>query len=242
MFSTDFLARDQEKRSEIVTDELASKIVAAKSTKRATKQLIYEHALRLFATQSYARTGLRDIAQAVGVEVASLYTHIDGKNALLFDLMDYGTRDLLQRLTTATEVSVDPLAQLFSLVREHVATNCMRQNQTLVAFNEIRELNEEQRSKILPLREAIENLYITCIENAIDDGTMRLVKVRIAVHGILAMERGVATWYRPDGAMTPEQVGEQYADQVLRGLLTQGSLSRLGDEPIELAQLASIGD
>ncbi|WP_199435420.1 TetR family transcriptional regulator [Qaidamihabitans albus] len=219
-------------------DELASKIVAAKSTKRATKQLIYEHALRLFATQSYAKTGLRDIAQAVGVEVASLYTHIDGKNALLFDLMDYGTRDLLQRLTSAIEdVGPDPLARLYALVREHVAVTCRRQNQTLVAFNEIRELKAQQRNKIIPLREEIESLYIGAVDEAIAGGRMRPVNVRITVYGILAMGRGVATWYRPDGPLTPEQVGSEYADQVLRGLMTTASLARFGDQPIELSDL-----
>lgn len=220
-------------------DELADIIVAAKSTKRATKHLIYEHALRLFATQSYARTGLREIAQAAGVEVASLYSHIEGKNALLFDLMDYGTRDLLQRLESALEETSDPLAQLYLLIREHVATNCRRQNQTLVAFNEIRELDEEQRSKIVPLREAIEALYISCVEKGIHDlGTIRPTNVRIAVHGILALERGVATWFRSDGPMTPEEVGEQYADQILRGLLTTKALSQFGDAPIQLSDLA----
>ncbi|MQA08222.1 MAG: TetR family transcriptional regulator [Pseudonocardiaceae bacterium] len=219
-------------------DELASKIVAAKSTKRATKQMIYEHALRLFATQSYARTGLRDIAQAVGVEVASLYTHIDGKNTLLFDLMDYGTRDLLQRLTSVTEdVGPDPLARLYGLVREHVAVNCRRQNQTLVAFNEIRELNEEQRGKIIPLREQIENLYISAVDDAIAAGRMRHVNVRITVYGIVSMGRGVATWYRPDGPLAPEDVGSEYADQVLRGLMTTESLAAFGDEPIKLSDL-----
>jgi TetR/AcrR family transcriptional regulator, cholesterol catabolism regulator len=221
-------------------DELARQIVAAKTTKRATKELIYEHALRLFAENSYARTGLRDIAEAVGVEVASLYTHIAGKNELLFDLMDFGTRDLLQRLMVATQdLSADPVARMYMLIREHVATNCRRRYQTLVAFNEIRELGPQQRRKILPLREKIERLYIDCVEEAIALGQMRNVNVRIAVNGIIAMGRGAATWYKDDGPMTPEEIGAFFADQALRGLLSASWLANFGDDQIDMARITS---
>jgi TetR/AcrR family transcriptional regulator, cholesterol catabolism regulator len=220
-----------------VADYLASRIVIDKSERRETKQLIYAHALLLFAARGYARTGLRDIAQAVGIEAASLYTHIESKQALLFDLMDYGTRDWLEQLTSVVNENDTPAAQMYELVRVHVATNCRRQAQTLVTFYEIRELSDEQRHQILPLREAIEALYIDTVTQGIQSGSMRPVNVRVAVHGILALERGVASWYRADGALSPDEVGEHYADQVLRGLLTAPLLAMFGDRPIRLTDL-----
>lgn len=227
----------------MVADELAQRIVAAKSTRRATKELIYEHALHLFATRSYARTGLRDIAQAVGVEVASLYSHISGKKALLFDLMEFGTRDLLQRLQAAVDEVDSPALRLHALVSEHVAINCRRQNQTLVTFNEIRELDTAQREVIFPLRDQIAQLYLDAVTAGIDDGSFRPVPVRITVNGVLSLERGVATWYDPTGAKTPEEVAELHADQALRGLLRVELLTAAGDRTLDAELLRDlVGD
>jgi AcrR family transcriptional regulator len=227
----------------VVADDLARQIVAAKETRRATKELIYEHALYLFATRSYARTGLRDIAQAVGVEVASLYSHISGKKSLLFDLMEYGTRDLLQRLQAVVDGVDSPTLRLHALVCEHVAINCRRQNQTLVTFNEIRELDTAQRDVIFPLREQITQLYVEAVTAGIEDGTFRPVPARITVNGLLSLERGVATWYDPQGSRTPEDVAALHADQVLRGLLRVELLTAAGDRVLDAELLRDlVGD
>jgi TetR/AcrR family transcriptional regulator, cholesterol catabolism regulator len=224
-----------------VADDLARQIVVAKSAKRDTKELIYEHAITLFAARSYARTGLRDISRAVGIEVASLYTHIGSKNALLFDIMEYGTMDLLQRLTSAQEqVSSDPLLRFFTLIREHVAFCCRYRSQTIVVFDEIRELSPAQREQIMRIREQIESLYIRCVKDGIASGEVRDVNIHITVNGIISMIHGVAGWFRDDGPMTAEQMGEAYADLALRGLLRKGWLARFEDKPIDLPGLTAM--
>ena len=221
------------------SENLAHQIVAAKSTKRDTKEMIYEASLRLFATHSYARTGLRDIAAAVGIEVATIYSHVANKNELLFDLMDFGHRDLLRRLTAATELpsSAAP-SRLYALVREHVAINCRRRYQTLVAFNELRELSPEQREQILAIRASIETLYVDCIDVGMAQHQFRSVDVRLAVFGIISMGRGAASWYRDDGRRSPEEIGEVYADLAIRGLLSSKLREHFGDEPITAARLS----
>lgn len=216
-----------------MADDLARQIVAAKNTRRATKELIYEHALHLFATRSYARTGLRDISQAVGIEAASLYSHISGKKALLFDLMEYGTRDLLERLRSVVDGVEPPALRMNALVCEHVAINCRRQNQTLVTFNEIRELDEAQWKVIFPLREQITDLYLSAVTDGVADGSFRPVPPRITVNEVLSLERGVATWYHAEGSLTPEEVAALHADQVLRGLLRAELLAAAGDQPLD---------
>ena len=36
---------------------------------------------------------------------------------------------------------------------------------------------------------------------------------------LLSALNGVSTWYRPDGPLSPEQLGELYADMFMRGIL-----------------------
>lgn len=204
-----------------MSQDFADRIVAARAPRRETKSLIYQHALRLFAERGYARTSLRDIAEAVGLEVPSLYTHIASKQSLLFDLMEFGNSELLARLEAAVAaVPGDrPLDQLYVLVRENVISHCRHRDQTKVVFTEIRELADRQRPRILSLRRSIEDLFRDTIGRAVDAGSAREVDVTVTAFGVLAIGRGAATWYHDDGELTPEDIGDLYAEQVVRGIL-----------------------
>lgn len=48
-----------------------------------TKRVILEAALELFSVQGYEATSIAQIADAVGVRKSSLYSHFDGKQAIL---------------------------------------------------------------------------------------------------------------------------------------------------------------
>ncbi|MCX7708529.1 MAG: TetR/AcrR family transcriptional regulator [Clostridia bacterium] len=83
------------------------------------KELILSKALDLFATKGYFGTSMEDIAQAVGIKKASLYSHYAGKENIfsaVFDsiLEDYGR--FINTLTTLDhpENSLEKLCKIFS--------------------------------------------------------------------------------------------------------------------------------
>ena len=56
--------------------------------KQKTKQRILDAALELFSTQGFEATSIAQIADAVGVRKASLYSHFDSKQAILDCLIE----------------------------------------------------------------------------------------------------------------------------------------------------------
>lgn len=53
-----------------------------------TKTTIFIESLKLFAEKGYAGTSMNDIAKAVGIRKASLYSHYPGKESIFRDLLD----------------------------------------------------------------------------------------------------------------------------------------------------------
>ena len=53
------------------------------AVKGSTKQKILEAALELFSVQSYEATSISQLAKAVGIRKASLYSHFENKQAIL---------------------------------------------------------------------------------------------------------------------------------------------------------------
>jgi AcrR family transcriptional regulator len=70
----------------------------------ATRRQILDCSLRLFSERGYARTSVRDIAQAVGITDAAIYYHFSSKRELLRALFE--ERGILAALTDLE--SLDP--------------------------------------------------------------------------------------------------------------------------------------
>lgn len=60
-----------------------------------TKERIFEVALDLFAQKGYDAVSMREIAEAVGIKKASLYSHFSSKDELLERLFDYPMSTLM---------------------------------------------------------------------------------------------------------------------------------------------------
>lgn len=55
---------------------------------KTTKEKIFEAAIDLFAEKGYDATSMREIAEAVGIKKASLYSHYKGKEEILEKIME----------------------------------------------------------------------------------------------------------------------------------------------------------
>ena len=55
----------------------------AQRRKASKKDLILQKAAAMFREKGFAATSMRDLAETVGIEAASLYNHIRSKNEIL---------------------------------------------------------------------------------------------------------------------------------------------------------------
>ncbi len=84
-----------------------------------TKALILKEALELFTSKGYEGTSMDDIAKAVGIRKASLYSHFTGKesifSAIFVDILVEYT-DYVDKLTNVDETDdvVDHLKRIFT--------------------------------------------------------------------------------------------------------------------------------
>lgn len=101
--------------------------------KQKTKQRILDAALELFSTQGFEATSIAQIADAVGVRKASLYSHFDSKQDILDRLIEsimedytkHSVRSLADRI--GDELDLDGVVQLvteqirYTVHDEHVS-------------------------------------------------------------------------------------------------------------------------
>lgn len=88
-----------------------------------TEDRIWNASLALFARQGFAGTTTRDIADASGLTVGSLYHYMGSKDDLLENMMLGGMTGLLEAATAVVVATKDSPERLGSLVHLHVAVH-----------------------------------------------------------------------------------------------------------------------
>jgi AcrR family transcriptional regulator len=189
---------------------------------RERKREILRAASRLFRSQGLHSTGMRDIAAAAGMAVGNLYYYFKDKQELLAFCQEDALEGLLE---LAARVRVLPLAadqKLYLLMVGHV----MRLHEGTpgsIAHLDVNALASESRSAVLARRDAYEGTYRALLRQGAETGVLRSVDARLAAATILGALNWTAQWYRPDGPKSTRQLGEELADQLLRGVLAEGA-------------------
>jgi TetR/AcrR family transcriptional regulator, cholesterol catabolism regulator len=181
--------------------------VSQTTTEAPTKERIVEAAVDLFHRQGYNATSLRQIADDVGLQVGSLYNHMSSKEQLLFDIM----RDVMEELIEHTEeemasVGSDSLDRVLAFLRASIHFHATRQKQTFIGNSELRGLSPEHRAEIVELRDRYETMLRDTLQAAQDDGAIEVSDVQLATFAALALCTSVATWYRPNGRLSLEDL------------------------------------
>ncbi len=182
-----------------------------------TSEEIRSVALELFARRGFQATTLRDIAARVGIQVGSLYNHIESKADLLFEIMETVMLDLLEE-QRAVATTTDVVERMRLLVFHHIHFHGRRADEDFVGNSELRSLDRRRRARIVGLRHEYEQLFQNELNDGIGQGKFLPVDVQVTTYGILAMTSWVASWYSPRGRLSLDDIAEIYSSMVLRGI------------------------
>lgn len=194
--------------------------MATQQNRTNPREVILDVATRLFSETGYAGTTMRDIANAVGVLPGSLYAHIDGKETLLFEIIESGIDRFLAAAAEIDEFS-DPADKMRAAIKAHLRVVADSPERTLVVFHHWRYLTGKNRKSILDKRRRYEEIFTRLLEDGIAGGAFdSKLDAKVARLSILGSLNWSAEWLKPNGRASTEQVGERLANTILHGLLS----------------------
>ncbi len=190
-----------------------------------SEQRILDAAISLFATRGYAATGIRQIADKVGLTTASLYYYAHTKDDLLLRIMRLGLGELLSSGQEAMEGSSDPREQIRGLLKVHLTFAASNPERARVIDNEFQWLKEEERESVIALRDAYEQLWADAIANGDRKGLFEVKNASLTRLALLEMCNGATHWFRPNGPMSLEQIVGAFEDMAFALLRCDEPLS-----------------
>ncbi|MFD0202173.1 TetR/AcrR family transcriptional regulator [Saccharothrix carnea] len=167
-----------------------------------------------FSVRGYHATTTRDIAAQAGMSPAAVYIHYRSKEELLFQISRIGHATSLSVLTSVSEV--DPAERLAAAVRAFASWHAEYHTTARVVQYELSALTPEHLAEVVELRRRIETAVRDMITDGVRAGAFDVPDVRGATLAVLSLCIDVARWYQPSGRRTPAEIGDLYADLVLR--------------------------
>ena len=187
--------------------------------KRTTrKSLILQKAAAMFREKGYAASSMRDLADAVGIEAASLYNHIKSKSEMLHEIIFRIANDAYAQLEDLETPGQTSLSKLESILRFHIKMNMDRFEEYHVMVNEWIHLEEPHLTNFTNKRRNYVQKMESIIQQGVDTGEIKPVLPYVAVLNILSAIRGIEFWHRSRKTYSAEQIEENMVTHLLTGL------------------------
>ena len=176
-------------------------------------------AARLFSERGYHGTSMQHLAEALGLQRGSLYAHIGSKEELLFDVVNEGADRFIERGERALNMNALATVRLRRLLVGHIETAIEHLDAATVFLNEWRYLSPDLKELVQAKRDHYEAIVRTIINDGIAAGDFRTdANVRFAARLVLSAGNWTYAWYRPGGELGPTEIGERFAELIVRGL------------------------
>jgi AcrR family transcriptional regulator len=182
---------------------------------------IFAAALHLFQAKGYHGASMQDLADAVGMQKASLYYYFHSKEDLLVLVCERGTNALTTELVELTASDLSATEKLKHAIEYHLIALCEQLDLFTVFLREQKFLNATQKQRLRGAGKKHAELLGAILEQGIASGEFRSLNVRVTTLAILGMCNWLSEWYSPDGPLTPREIAAILSDLVWRGLVQQ---------------------
>lgn len=198
-----------------------SGLIHANASKLGSRDRILRAVLECFVERGYHGTTIREVAQRAGVSVPGLYHHFSSKHELLERLIDDTMDDLIAETAAALAAAAEsPIDRFAAVLSAHVRYHCERSEESFVGNTELRSLEPDARRRIIAKRDRQQHLFDEVIQDAVRAGVFSVGDPLLASRALVTMCTAVASWYKPSGPLSTEQIVRAYLEL---GLSTLGS-------------------
>lgn len=180
----------------------------------------------VFRDRGFEATSLKDVAEKLGTDRASLYYYVASKNELFQLVTQQAVDEVVNAAERTSAAPGDPVEKLRELI---VTTLEKYADHFPYMFVYIQEdmsrihsesLDEVWARTMLQLGRRFEDAVLSIIDEGIAAGQLTVSHRKIAMNTVIGAVNWTHRWYRPSGKLTGRQLGVEMAAVLISGLRT----------------------
>ena len=182
-------------------------------------QRLLSTATRLFAERGYDRTSVQEIVEHAGVTKGALYHYFGSKDDLLHAVYARLLKQQRERLERCMVADQPIQERLRTAAADVVVTSVENMDDAKIFFQSIHQLSPGKLRQVRQERRQYHERFRSLIEEGQEAGVFSTkTPADIVVDYHFGAVHHLVYWYRPDGPMSGEEIGDHMADLLLRAL------------------------
>lgn len=182
------------------------------------KDVIVNKAATLFREKGYKAASMRDLAEAVGVEAASLYNHIKSKSELLHELVFSVANKFVMKLDEIESESITSLQKMEKILRFHISEMIHHYEEVYVSDREWKHLSDPYLSNYQNQRRVYRKRLAAIIEEGIRNKEIKAIDAPTVVLIFLHAVSGIESWHRSTKKISAEELEQNMVAILIDGL------------------------
>ena len=188
---------------------------------------ILQAAAQIFRQKGYHAASMQDIADAVHLQKASLYHHVNSKQDILLAILDQALDLLIDDLQHVVESDLTPVEKIRQAMQVYIERLTEDPSLAAVLLLEYRNLEPDLRSQHIDRRDRYDHLWRSLIQEGVEAHLFYPVDEAVATFALLGVQNWMITWFRHDGRLTARQLADQFCDLFINGLRVREDADRL---------------
>ena len=184
-----------------------------------TRDDILDAAAQVIRQKGFHGASMSDIATAVNLQKASLYHHVSSKQEILLDLLERALQMLTERISMIATSDASADEKLRQMIKVYLQSLEENSDLSSVLLFEHRSLDKKSHARHIPHRDKFEGLWRDVLNEGVRAGLFACSDTGLAVRGLMGIMNWTLTWYDPEGPKSIEEIADQYADLLFKGLL-----------------------
>ncbi len=179
---------------------------------------ILKSAAAVFRRNGYYGATLEEISDLMMMTKGSLYYYFKSKEEILYFCQDYSLNLMLKILARVARSSDPPDEKLRRLIAEQVSIILDELGASAMHI-EFSALRRPLLRKIIAKRDRYERGVRAIVQEGIDRGIFVPCDPKLVTFAIFGAVNWTNRWFSPEGPLTARQIGQAFADYLVRGLL-----------------------
>lgn len=192
-----------------------SKVARRKASK---KEFILKKAAQMFREKGFAATSMRDLAETVGIEAASLYNHIRSKNEMLEAICFDVANRFNAHMDEMEAGSQKSITKVETLLRFHIQQMIDHYEEVMVCDREWKHLADPYLSNFHNQRRTYRKRFAAIIEDGIKKNEIKKIDAPTAVLIMLHAVSGIESWHRSRAKITAQELEDNMVMIMTDGL------------------------
>lgn len=207
-------------RKHTATEPYWKAFATRKRDPESKRDAVLQTAAQLFLDKSYGRTSMNDVAERLNITKPALYHYFRNKEEILLGCYRWGTgliQDSLNEIEGHCGTGLEKVKAFIYLYAIVMTANFGR---CVMRLDE-GDLSRDALAEVRARKRKIDRSLRSFVQDGIDDGSIEPCDPKLAAFAIAGAVNWICMWYRPEGALSPEEIAAHFARTLTRGLASK---------------------